>query len=852
MPSNSNDVVVRFIADTSNLLKGISKADGALAKMSGSMASSMGKLSTVMATAGALIGTAMSVGITNATKDAVEFEALMGTIGQTMGQSTDDFVKWQETTGHAMGFSKLEGARLANSLSVNFKQIATSQEDLMNKTTKMMEVTALIRQKTGRTMQDVSDRIRSAMNQEADGADELGVNVRVSAIEASNAFKQMADGKPWAELSTNMQKAILYQHILESTAKNFGTEMANNTSLRVAVFTATLKDMKLALGQAFLPILNRVLPYLTAMASALTRVFSLVAQFTTALFGLGGDSKKGAEASKAQTQALHKQAKAVDGVTNSVKKLRGEASKTSGLASFDEVHTLSTTGGAGGSGGGTGADIPAMNTDAFTNSANDMNNAVTKVSEKVQAFVDNVKEWLAPIGTAWDKFINATKLVGDAIGNVWDSTGFTKFRGWVADMAKWAVLATIDLAKDAMNDLSDTLNIIADILNGDWGKAWRDTKSLFDTANPILAGIVASMGTMMTLMAVEKIMAFVGAISAWTKGYTLLEVAQLAVNIAMEANPIGLVVTAVGLLVAGIVLLYQNWDTVKEKMTAVWDKMKEFGSWASNFGANLWKGITSGIGDAKKWFSDNVIGQYEKNTGIAGAFHALANVGGNIRGWLTNGWSNIKKWFSDNVIGQYAKGTGIAGAFHSLANLGGVLFGYLKTGWGNVKSWVSTNIASPIKSAFSSITSGLGGTIANGFKIIYNKAVGFLNSMIGNVNDFGDSIDAHLPGNVIKHIPTIPKLYNGGITNGKTIAQVGDNVGGREVISPLDKLTGIISNTMAQTLSMRGGSSSMGATAGRGGDIVLAIDGREFARVVKPFQNLEDRRVGTNIRTKPV
>jgi hypothetical protein len=97
----------------------------------------------------------------------------------------------------------------------------------------------------------------------------------------------------------------------------------------------------------------------------------------------------------------------------------------------------------------------------------------------------------------------------------------------------------------------------------------------------------------------------------------------------------------------------------------------------------------------------------------------------------------------------------------------------------------------------------------------------------------------------------LPELYNGGITNGSTIARVGDNVGGREVISPLDKLTGIISNTMAQTMSMRGGGSGYG-NAGAGGDIVLTVDGREFARIIKPFQNLEDKRVGNNIRTKLV
>ena len=51
-----------------------------------------------------------------------------------------------------------------------------------------MEASAIIRSKTGRTMQDVSERIRSAMNQEADGADELGLNVRTNAISMSRCI----------------------------------------------------------------------------------------------------------------------------------------------------------------------------------------------------------------------------------------------------------------------------------------------------------------------------------------------------------------------------------------------------------------------------------------------------------------------------------------------------------------------------------------------------------------------------------------------------------------------------------------------------------------------------------------
>ena len=107
-------------------------------------------------------------------------------------------------------------------------------------------------------MQETSDRIRSAMNGEADGADELGVNVRISAMKQSEAYKQMADGAPWDQLNDHMQTTIRYHHILNEVSKNLGMTMQDTTAQRMAVFTATLADVRLALGQAFLPILHVV------------------------------------------------------------------------------------------------------------------------------------------------------------------------------------------------------------------------------------------------------------------------------------------------------------------------------------------------------------------------------------------------------------------------------------------------------------------------------------------------------------------------------------------------------------------------------------------------------------------
>ncbi|WP_158225538.1 hypothetical protein, partial [Geobacillus sp. FJAT-46040] len=181
----TKNLLIRGGADFSRLKKELQNTQQKIDSFAQRVKRSLSVVGATMATVGTAIGAGFM--LSPAIKDAAKFEALMGTLSETLGDSMKDFIKWQNTVGASLGFSKLQSAELANTLSLNVKQIATSQQDLMEKTTKMMEAAAIIANKRGMSMTEVADRIRSAMNQEADGADELGVNVRVAAIQASNA-----------------------------------------------------------------------------------------------------------------------------------------------------------------------------------------------------------------------------------------------------------------------------------------------------------------------------------------------------------------------------------------------------------------------------------------------------------------------------------------------------------------------------------------------------------------------------------------------------------------------------------------------------------------------------------------
>jgi hypothetical protein len=80
--------------------------------------------------------------------------------------------------------------------------------------------------------------------------------------------------------------------------------------------------------------------------------------------------------------------------------------------------------------------------------------------------------------------------------------------------------------------------------------------------------------------------------AAVTKGAAL---AQWALNAAMNANPVGIIITGIGLLIGAGILLYKNWDVVKAKALALWQGFKSAFAPLAGFFSGIWSGIKAGF-----------------------------------------------------------------------------------------------------------------------------------------------------------------------------------------------------------------------------------------------------------------
>ena len=127
------------------------------------------------------------------------------------------------------------------------------------------------------------------------------------------------------------------------------------------------------------------------------------------------------------------------------------------------------------------------------------------------------------------------------------------------------------------------------------------------------------------------------------------------------------------------------------------------------------------------------------------------------------------------------------------------------------------------------------------FENMVNHVINGLNSLISGFNSIGFDLPDFLGGGSWHpSIPTIstvnlPRLANGGVTTGMTLAEIGE--AGREAVLPLENNTGWMDD-LASKLASKMPDYSGAKT------VVLAVDGKEFARINLPYLQDEEIRLG--------
>lgn len=177
------------------------------------------------------------------------YESSMIRVNDIFGDAADAVETFADNNAAALGMSKAAAYEYAATYGNLFRSITADQEENSRVTMAMLTASASIASKTGRTVSDVMERIRSGLLGNTEAIEDLGIFVNVAMLETTDAFKRMADGRSWDQLEYYEQQQIRTLAILEQAHKQFGGEITQNTATSMAAFQASVEDLKVSVGQ---------------------------------------------------------------------------------------------------------------------------------------------------------------------------------------------------------------------------------------------------------------------------------------------------------------------------------------------------------------------------------------------------------------------------------------------------------------------------------------------------------------------------------------------------------------------------------------------------------------------------
>ena len=331
-----------------------------------------------------------------------------------------------------------------------------------------------------------------------------------------------------------------------------------------------------SVGNIFLPVLTKILPYLNAILMVLTEIINAIAAL------LGFNIKDFDYGVGVSTDALDDFAGELDNATGSSEKLKNSLK---GLRSFDKLNVIKTPaddGAASGSGTGISSDILG----AFDKTYAEYMSKLEDVEMKATRIRDRIMEWLGFTKKA-DKETGKISFKFDHI------TGGTALGALAVGGAIYNGVKTIFKLLNKIGLIDFTLPSIASLIGkGAEFTGLTELLSSISVGWELIAAGEASVGSVITelilpalgefALALGGIVLAVGGIALTFKGISdiikngwnfdaimesLEGIGLIVSGILMFINPIaGLIALAVTGLIALTKVIVDNWDTIKENV----------------------------------------------------------------------------------------------------------------------------------------------------------------------------------------------------------------------------------------------------------------------------------------------
>lgn len=247
------------LSDLKNENSGWNKAGSYLTKLGNELDTISSKVDSLGNKLTTRLSLPVVAGFTIMTKSAIETETAMQQVDRIYGEAAESIKDFAENKALDYNMSASEAYKYSQIYGNLIQSITDDQTENAEQTQKLLKASSVIASATGRSMEDVMDRIRSGLLGNTEAIEDLGVNVNVALLETTDAFKQIAGDKSWEQLTFQEQQQIRLLGILEQTSKKYGDEVQENTASSIQKLTARTKNLTSSLGKKLLPVANNLL-----------------------------------------------------------------------------------------------------------------------------------------------------------------------------------------------------------------------------------------------------------------------------------------------------------------------------------------------------------------------------------------------------------------------------------------------------------------------------------------------------------------------------------------------------------------------------------------------------------------
>lgn len=315
--------------------------------------------------------------ISKYTKKSAEYLENINLLDVAFGGATEEADKFVNTLSEMYGLDESWGYRTVGMFKQLSNAMGLSDEVGTNLSKTLTQLSIDLSSLYNVDVNDAVSKLQSALAGQTKPVRFFGADITQNTLQLT--LQTHGIDKFVSELSYAEKRLLIVASILEQTKEAQGDwgRTINSVANQMRIFQQQTERLTRALGNLFIPILEKILPTMNAILMVLTEIISWLAT----LVGFNEDDYDYFSGVDENVSDLIEN---LDGATESAKKLRN------GLRGFDKLNNITTTSGTGTSGTGVSGDILGL----YNKASEDYLKNLDKITNKATEIRDKIMEWL--------------------------------------------------------------------------------------------------------------------------------------------------------------------------------------------------------------------------------------------------------------------------------------------------------------------------------------------------------------------------------------------------------------------------------------------------------------------------